>query len=218
MNKKKVFKIIGIILVVIIVIIAIHTIRNFVIIKDLQNKISQYSNSSNYYTKSVAVEDGGTSVTMEYYKKDNKQVVFMERNLNGEISKISMYDNGERIDTFWDNKENKTVQLDNKNIIAVNIYNCLETENNWQTFLGSIVARVKSSNVNGKECYNIKNFLSSTSLTDGSEIYIDKDTGLLVKTVEGNNRKSEREYKFDSVEDKIFAEPDISQYTLKEKE
>lgn len=217
MNKKKVFKIIGIILVVVIVIIAIHTIRNFVIIKDLQNKIAQYSNSSNYYTKSVAVEDGGTSVTMEYYKKDNKQVVFMERNLNGEISKISMYDNGERIDAFWDNKENKTVQLDNKNIITVNIYNCLETENNWQTFLGSIVARVKSSNVNGKECYSIKNFLSSTSLTEDSEIYVEKDTGLLVKTVEGN-RNSEREYEFDNVDNAIFEEPDISQYTIKDKE
>lgn len=218
MSKKKIFKILGIILLVVIAIFLIHTIRNYIIITDLQNKMANYSNSTNYYTKSVATESNGTVVTMEYYKKDKKEALFLERNLNGEISKISMYNNGERTDTFWDNKERKTAQLDSGTIMGVNIYNFTETDNKWQTFLGSIFANVKSTNYNGKECYIIKGFLSSFSLTsEGTEIYIEKDTGLYLKTIEGD-RTTERKYEFDKVDDSIFVEPDISQYTLKEKE
>ena len=216
MSKKKIFKILGIILLVVIAIFLIHTIRNYIIITDLQNKIDNYSNSTNYYTKSVATESNGTVVTMEYYKKDKKEVVFLERNLNGEISKLSMYNNGERTDTFWDNKESKTAQLDSGTIMGVNIYNFTETDNKWQTLLGSIFANVKSTTYNGKECYIIKGFPSSLSLTfEGAETYIEKDTGLYLKTIEGD-RTTERKYEFDKVDASIFVEPDISQYTLKE--
>lgn len=216
MKVKKILRILGIIVAILIILVLIHTIRNYVIITGLQDKISQYSNSSNYYTKSIATEENGTIVTMEYYKKDNKQVVFLERNLNGEINKVSMYDNGERTDTFTETKDSKIAQLNSGTIMSVNIYNYLETDNNWQTFLGSISAKVKSINYNGKECYIIKGFLSSTSLTfEGAETYIEKDTGLYVKTAEGGIT-TEREYKFDNVEDTIFIEPDISEYTLKE--
>lgn len=218
MSKKKIFKILGIISLVVIAIFLIHTIKNYIIITDLQNKIADYSNSTNYYTKSVATENNGTVVTMEYYRKDKKDALFLERNLNGEISKISMYNNGERTDTFWDNKENKTAQLDSGTIMEVNIYNFTETDNKWQTFLGSIFANVKSTNYNGKKCYIIKGFLSSSSLTsEGAETYIEKDTGLYLKIIE-ENRTTERKYEFDKVDDSIFVEPDISQYTLKEKE
>lgn len=216
MSKKKIFKIIGIILLVVIAICLIHTIRNYIIITDLQNKMANYSNSTNYYTKSVTTEDNETIVTMEYYKKDNKEVVFLERNLDGEISKMSMYNNGERNDIFWDNKESKTAQLDSGTIMVVNIYNGTETYNKWQTFLESIFANIKSTNYNEKECYIIKGFISSFSLTsEDTETYIEKDTGLYLKTITGD-RITERKYEFDKVvDDSIFAEPDISQYTLK---
>lgn len=215
MKIKKVLKILGIIVVILIILLLIYTIRNYVIIRNLQNKFSQYSNSSNYYIKSVSTEKDGTIVTTEYYQKDNKQVLFLERNLNGETSKISMYNNGERTDIFWDNKENKTAQLDSGTTISMDIYNYLETDNNWQTFLGCLTSRIKSTNYNGKDCYLINGFMSSTSLTsEDAEIYIDKETGLFVKTNE-SGIVNEREYEFDKVDDSIFEEPDISQYTIK---
>lgn len=215
MKIKKVLKILGIIVVILIILLLIYTIRNYVIIRNLQNKFSQYSNSSNYYIKSVSTEKDGTIVTTEYYQKDNKQVLFLERNLNGETSKISMYNNGERTDIFWDNKENKTAQLDSGTTISMDIYNYLETDNNWQTFLGCLTSRIKSTNYNGKDCYLINGFMSSTFLTsEDAEIYIDKETGLFVKTNE-LGIVNEREYEFDKVDDSIFEEPDISQYTIK---
>ena len=216
MKIKKWLKILGIVIAILIMLVLIHTIRNYVIITDLQNKISQYTNSINYYIKSIATVKDGT-ITMEYYRKDNNQVVFLERNLNGTINKVAMYNNGEKTDTFTQTPDTKIAQLNSGTIMSIGIYNHLETENNWQTFLGSMLASVKSTNYNGKDCYIIKGFMSSTSLTfEGAETYIEKDTGLFIKDIEGETM-TEKEYEFNNVDDSIFIEPDISQYELKEK-
>ncbi len=216
MKIKKWLKILGIVIAILIMLVLIHTIRNYVIITDLQNKISQYTNSINYYIKSIATVKDGT-ITMEYYRKDNNQVVFLERNLNGTINKTAIYNNGEKTDTFIQTPDTKIAQLDSGTIMSINIYNHLETENNWQTFIGSMLASVKSTKYNGKDCYIIKDFMSSTSLTfEGAETYIEKDTGLFIKDIEGET-VTEKEYEFNNVDDSIFIEPDISQYELKEK-
>ena len=214
MKMKKILMVLGIIIAILVVIVLVHTIRNYMIITDLQNKISQYADSVNYYTKSISTVKDGT-ITMEYYRKDNNQVVFLERNLNGTINKVAMYNNGEKTDTFTQTPDTKIAQLNSGTIMSIGIYNHLETENNWQTFLGSMFASVKSTNYNGKDCYIIKGFMSSTSLTfEGAETYIEKDTGLFIKDIEGETI-TEKEYEFDNVDDSIFVEPDISQYTLK---
>ena len=215
--KKKILKIIGIILLIVIAIFLIHTIRNYVIISDLQNKISKYANSTNYRTKSVTTENDGSVVTMEYYKKDNKEVVFLERMANNEVTKISMYSNGERTDVFTETKDSKVAQLNSGTIMSLGIYNHLENDSKWQTILGCISAKIKSVDYKGKECYIVKEFMSSTSLiSEGVETYIDKETGLFVKSIDAGI-VNEREYEFNTVDDSIFTEPDISQYTLKEK-
>lgn len=112
MNKKKILKIIGIVLLIIIVIVLIHTIRNYIIITNLQNKVSKYTESTNYYTKSISTENG-MKVTIEYYKKDKKEVLKLERDFEGKIAKMTNYNNGERVDTFWDSEEGKKVKLNN---------------------------------------------------------------------------------------------------------
>ena len=215
MRTKKILKIIGIILVILLVLTLIHTIRNYIIIRNLQNRISKYSNSTNYFEKSESTKNDGTKIIMKYYQKDNKQAVFLEKTSNENEIKISRYNNGERVDTFTETKDSKVAQLDTSTLISVNIYNQLETDNKWQTFIGSIISNIRSEKCNDKECYVIKGFTSTTSLTfEGTKIYIDKDTGLLVKVIE-DETISNREYEFNNVEDTIFVEPDISQYTLK---
>lgn len=216
MKIKKVLKIIGIVMAILIILLLIHTIKNYIIITDLQSKISNYQDSKNYHIKSVANSNNGTTnIKMDYYRKDNKQVIFIERNANGESVKLSMYDNGERVDTFTDTQDTKTAKLNSGELMTVNIYNYLETDNKRQTLLGCITAKIKSTNLNGKECYIVKDFLSSTSLTsEGAETYIDKETGLFLQTTE-TEIITERDYEFYNVEDSIFIEPDISQYTLK---
>lgn len=127
MNKKKIFKIFGIILLIFIIAFIIYTIRNYIIITDLQNKISKYSNFQNYCTKSISTQENGTTVTINYYKKGKKQVVFMERNIDGKIFNISTYDNGTRTDTFIETENSKVAQLDSNSLISMKIYNYKES-------------------------------------------------------------------------------------------
>ena len=66
---------------------------------------------------------------------------------------------------------------------------------------------------------NDDNFLSPYYLLDydttKNNLIIEKDTGLCLKNETGKII-TERTYEFDSVNDDIFAEPDISQYKLQE--
>lgn len=90
MNKKKVLKIIGIIILVLVVIFFIYVIRNFTIIRKLQNKFSKYENSENYHISSLTEAGDNASIKIDYYKKDNKQAMFTEREINGETLKMTM--------------------------------------------------------------------------------------------------------------------------------
>lgn len=216
MKNKKILKIIVLIIVIIIALILIHTIRNFIIITNLQNKLTQY-NDKNFYRKTISNEGDGRTLKTEYYKKDNRQVLFIEASNNGTItSKISMYNNGERTDVFTETSESKIVQLDTGEMTPISVTNQLENDTKWQTFLGSFFAKVKSKKCNEKDCYEISNYMSSYSLEgENQKNYIDKDTGIIVKT-KLNDMETEMEYKFDVVNDEIFIEPDISQYELQE--
>lgn len=217
MKAKKIIKIILLVLLIIVALFLINTFRKFIIIKNLQAKMSELTLSTNYHIESEAKEENGTIVTLNYYKKDNRQAMLMERNLNGETKKISMYNNGERIDTFIETAEDKIVQLDTPSIMEVNLYNYLETENDWQTFLASMFVKVKKTEYKEKECYLITNFISTMYMHsyEYGEVYIEKDTGLFLKSVM-DGIVTERKYEFDNVDDSVFIEPDISQYTIRE--
>ena len=205
MNVKKILKIIGIIVLILVILVLIHTIRNFIIISKLQNNISKYKGSTNYNVKSITTEENGTIAILNYYKKDNNQVLFLERKQNEETTKVSMYGYGERIDTFIDDKDSKTVRLNAGSVIAVNIINQVESDNLWQTIFMSLIANIRKAKVNNKDCYAISNLLVTNIL--------DKETGLSIKT-EIHFRTVEREYEFDNVDDSIFIEPDINQYAI----
>jgi len=83
MNKKKIFKKLGIILLAIIIIILIHTVRNMIIISNTQKKLSNYINSNNYHMKIVSFnEENKQTITANYYAKDKKQLIIIERKDN----------------------------------------------------------------------------------------------------------------------------------------
>lgn len=219
---KKVMKIIGIILLVVFVLFMINTIRKLIIIKGIQRTASQYTSSTNYHIKSIGsgMNDGITTTINSYYK-EGKRLVIMERSKNEKIeNKISMYDNGERKDTFYETGDDKKVDIDSDFDFSMPVYDYFEgTSNNMELICMAIASRVEDSEYKGKKCYRVANCPSSSTLqennTEISEVYIEKDTGLVIKTHFGNSI-SEREYEFDTVQDEIFAEPDISQYKLVE--
>ena len=218
MSKKKILKIIGIILLVIIVAFLIHSIRNFIIISKLQDKAIESINSNNYHTHTISHIHDDTIVTTNYYKKDNKQAVFIEKNENGNVVKLSNYNNGERTDFFTETPTEKTAKINIKSSISAGMFNILQTDNNWQTFLYSSISLVRSSKFNEKECYIIDNYLSPYYLNDydttRAKYIIDKQTGLILK--DESSSIIEYEYEFNNVDNSIFTEPDISQYKIQE--
>ncbi|OKZ75251.1 MAG: hypothetical protein BHW00_02420 [Clostridium sp. 26_22] len=218
MNKKKVFKTIGILVLIIVILMLLYVIRNTIIVTKLQKNIKEYTSKTNFSIKVTNLTSETSKMTVNYYKKDNKEAVILERNVDENSVKMSFYNNGERRDLFIETNDKKTVQVNTKNqLLGLNITDSLQTDNVWQTILYSSIARIKAENVNGKECYKVSNFYSPYWMYGDNinEFYIEKDTGLLIKTVI-DDEIAVREYSFDDVEDSAFVEPDIGLYTVVE--
>lgn len=208
---KKFLKVFLAIMAVIVILLAIHTIRNFTIITNLQNNIKQYSSSTNYHLKTTNVGTSST-MTVDYYIKDGKQAVFQKRKTNDEVITISFYDNGEKIVSYYDTPTDKIVKLNTPSAILVNITSYFEsfTDNTISNIWMSMLLQVKKTEYNGKTCYIVNSLLDKNNVE-----YIEKDTGLCVKSILGEEIV-EKEYEFNNVSDEIFVEPDISQYRVEE--
>ena len=205
---------------IIIVLILIHTIRNTIIISNLQNKVEKYSNSNNYHIKATMHISENITMNINQYQKNEKQLLVLERIVNDEKIKMSYYNTGSRIDMFLETKDERIAELGKVNeILGVSSITPLQTDNLWQTILYSLPARITTVKVNDYECYSINNFLSPYNLLgkNKTEYDIEKETGLVRKIVL-DEQITTREYEFENVDDSIFVEPDISQYTLKEKD
>lgn len=215
-TNKKTGEIIFFAILAIILVLAVYAFSKFAIISKIEREVSKYTSSTNYHIKSVAKEGDSTTVTLNYYTKNGKQVVFLERNKNGEITRVSIFNNGQRTDTFTETKNEKKVKLDSGASMTISVNNYMQTDNTWQTFLLGAFAKIKSVNYNGKACYEISNICFPNYLLSGDKgdkVYIEKATGLGLKEITSNT-VTEREYEFDNVNDAIFTEPDVSQYTL----
>ena len=103
-----------------------------------------------------------------------------------------------------------------KNIakIFINYNSCLFISNIFLIFSLFMLLMIK---VNDYKCYSINGFLSPYNLLGEhkNEYDIEKETGLVRKAILDEHVVT-REYEFENVDDSVFVEPDISQYTLKE--
>lgn len=220
MNKKKLLVIILLIALILIVIFLGNTIRKMIIIKDLNQKVARYENSENHYEK-IINNSGATETITEYYCKGDNAVLFLNTTIKdtGETKKLTNYFKGGKTNTYIETEEEKIVLLDSNALPSKIMIHGLDYGNNiWYLFQMAVVTSIKSGEHNGKECYII-------SLGDKSVTYIEKETGLRVKAKEGvavdqNGNETdiivEYYYEFDNVDDSIFIEPDINEYTIQE--
>lgn len=203
---KKFLKILGIILVALIVIALIHTTRNYLIISRLQNKITEYSNSNNYHAKTVSTLGEGIPLYLDYYRKDNKSLQIMQRQTGEVVNTMKRFSDGKDVRTYIEAGDNKAVYVNGTDVLLYDkIYNQLETNNLSQKLLHSLVAIIFSDEIEGKSCYVIS--------VPNNKLYIDKETGLLVKNII-QEQYVDYEFEFNNVDDSIFEEPDISEYTI----
>ena len=207
MNGKKILKIVLIVILVLVVLFLANIIRKVIILRDLEDKISKYDLKNNYNIIATSEQDNGQKTKMNFYKKDNKELSVLETEVNGNNAKISWYNNGERIDTFYEGVDYKRVEIDASFMPKLETYNIFESTfgGDKNIFIKSMTLKISSTKIDDNECYLIK--------LGTDKYYVEKDTGLVINIVAYGMRAS-KTYEFDNVADEIFIEPDISQYTL----
>ena len=196
-----------------------YGIRNYMVIRSLQNEISQYTDSANYHIKNIRNEKDGTLLTIDYYRKNNREKVILNRRKSGsENTTITMYQNGGRVNTYAVSGNKKTATLAKVTTIpSIDIINTLENNSKFSTFISCLFASVGEEDYNGTRVYAIKNYPSIATLnTEEDTAYIEKETGLLLKG-EDSFGEFERTYEFDTVTDSEFLEPDLTGYEITNK-
>lgn len=216
-NRK--LKSLKIILLIILAIFLIRTGRNMIIMAELANKANKHISSKNYRRISTSYQ-GDTLSIIDYYFKDGKYVMIMNRLTKNETNKIIAYNNGKTINTYYETGDKKIAELNASGLIGVNIINYLESDNILSFIIRSITTNIKNVECNGKKCYLVNNNLL------GEVTYIDKETGLIVRNNTGvytnqetkntTNGLQDIRYEFGTVTDEIFIEPDINEYELKQ--
>ena len=83
-------------------------------------------------------------------------------------------------------------------------------------FTQYVFSDLVTNHTNSTYCTVVKRYLKDEQGKKNSEVIIEKETGLFLKS-NAPEDTVEREYTFNNIEDSIFAEPDISQYKIKEK-
>ena len=229
-KKMKLWKKVLLVILVVLLVFIIMTARKMIILASLDDKVSEYQNSKNIYSRTVLNNDKLKSQTVEVYVKDDvmKQVIKTEK-LDGTANRIIQitYPDERKFYTESEtSKEMRSYKENNSGLSKGAIVNFAETYTLFEKLANSITANIKTEMVDGKECYVISSLYNSNILYDqGTEkmlIYLEKDTGLAVKRIaivnkDGNKNEyiTNYEYKFNSVTDNDIAEPDISEYEIK---
>ena len=215
---KKVFKLILIIIFLAFLFIVGRTVRNFMIVSDLQNKIMKYNKLDSYYKKIVNKDlSNNSTVTSEVYRNSDRELLVITANRDGDLIKTSIYKKNKVYNVYTEHNGEKEAELDaNTSIEQSGFYNTLESNSKLATFTSSFPATIRSKTVNGKDCYEIENYFGTMTMYEEGKnvVYVEKDTGLLVE-MQTPSVVSDYSYDFDYVKDSVFREPDISEYNVK---
>lgn len=207
MDSKKILKMVLIIFLIIFIVFMVNTIRKFCILNKIENTLSK--NQPNSSHSKIIHNNSETNA----YIKGNKEVfITEEQNANGSIRKMSIYDDGEKVHTFYENEVEKRVEIKNSTKEEKNNTNItyFGTENKFEIFIKSIFASIKTVECNGEKCYLVKK-LDTLEFGKDETLYINKETGLLTRTIVNGNTT---DFEYNCVDDSIFVEPNMDDYNV----
>lgn len=230
-NKMRVLKIV---ILIIVVVFLVNTGRKMAILVSLQEKVNQlsltgkadpYITSDNFHRISRTCEKDNHVKVEIFSLKDRKKVIQTQVS-EGKNKVWTYYIKGETVQKiFMEENGKKTVNLNPKSTAITDECNLLYTDNLLQLFVYSVLTSVQKKELLGKECYYINDFYGVYSpTTDG--LYIDKETGLCIRTTAYMSTDSEgsktlwpardTEHEFGTVTEEDLVEPDISEYEIVE--
>ncbi len=207
-----------ILILIVVLFFLFTTIRKVVIISNLSNLSERYVNSTNYHKIMYAYEKD-SYIKTEVYCLENKKFFQITKIIDGNIQVKKIYSDGEFVNIYTDDESGKHAQLNQKMELSVDMQNYLYTDNIFHLASYSIPASVKSKDYYGKKCYYIANFDTPYSISEDG-IFIDKETGLIVKAItsvevaNGITPAVDYVYEFGNVTEKDFVEPNIEDYKI----
>jgi len=161
-NKK--MKILKTLLVIFLIFVLSYA-RKLIIFISLSNKVSNYTNSTNYYKKSVdyagALDD---VITIETYVKDDK--IIDRFKMVSEFYKLSYtnYFNGKTVNSYSEtkyykkedeHKSRKTAELNKETELLAFIPNYFDISNPIMLFTLPLVSSIESDICNERDCYRL---------------------------------------------------------------
>ena len=202
-KPRNVRKFLFTLILIILVIYIIFVLRNLIILGNLSNKVKQFSDSQNYFAK--VIQSHGDSVTLtRSYNKDSKYLTSLNMISleNGESFKLNIYkDETEKIGTVQNKEGSFTL---NEGIpegkVAVNSINNYSYDF-WSNLGLTMTTIIKSDKCNNEDCYMMY-------LGNGLKIWVSKDTGLIVRKLEGSFI-TEFSFEFNNVTDNDLIKPTI---------
>ena len=228
-------KILKFILLGILLIFLFSYIRKVIILVGLNNKSNEYTNSSNFYMKTINFTSAAEIMTtLENYKKDGKYIRKIKS--LSESSKVSTteYYNGENLNVYneiefeeidgkYTSRKTAALNSDKHVIYEPIIPNVIDIRHPIRFIGMPIFSTISSEKCNGKDCYRI--VLYSFGDNDGTIYYIEKETGLLLRSIgvssmyakvdgEKYDMITDYQYEFNVVTEEDFIEPDIMEYDI----
>lgn len=210
-EKKKhiVLKTILIVIGILVILYAIIALRNYYALLDILAKAGKYENIENYSYEVKSIWDD-SEVQYKYTKKDGYGRMDTDNKTTPENSMIAWqnYDSGESIIAFP--KHNKATISENGDSMSLNgnLPFQFSTISEGMSGLG-LITFITSQNYNDKECYVINFMLQDY------KIWIEKDTGLMVKQDDGISILEITNVETENIQD--VNKPDLTGYEISEK-
>ena len=223
-NKTKKIVPITIILTIVLSILLIFmilTTRKILIISKLKNLAEDYTQINNIHAK--IYNYSGHLTTDEIFVKNDKYLKIHNIYTDNSLTKMILYNNADSTNIYVDNGEKKIARLNSDESVEFEVYNYFVNESVNDFLMLSIFSDITEEYCNGKDCYKITNipqFMDSKS--NDETVYIEKDTGLIVRIIKENNLNSNFDidyvtdffYEFNTVTDEQMVEPDIEGYEV----
>ena len=209
--KKGIWKKILIIILIILIVFFIWMLRNFIILNRIESISKDKMENSNFYAEIYTYNNGDFSIRKTFNKNDAYLTLleFQSKNINEE-RKILLYKNGNDNIGLIKSGDSK-IAIENNELVGGKCYvkNGIDGIEGLYKLIFAATSKITSAQINSKDCYLISpcgtNWL----------MFIDKETGLLVREINGEYI-TDYNYKFNVVTDEYIKRPDTTGYVIKD--
>ena len=209
----KLFKAILIVIIILIICYCIFVARNFMILRNIQEKTTQYKNLTNYSYQTKGITNDYTS---DVYCSKNNDVSRLDLQIHlntGEERSLIIWNNkstNESIAVFPTEKEALTSNIEDGNIVMSEATFPFQVASDGDSIKWlSLSALIYSEEINGKDCYVIQ-------VAPDSKKWVEKETGFVLKNQIGDIVTEVVNIEIDTVSE--IYKPDLTGYKITKQE